>query len=88
MKKETLSGLVASLIGLFGLIYLLAGDSHFSVVQWPYQALQGLVFSLVWGFGVAESVGYAYAILLTVAVCIICFAIGHKLARLVVNSRK
>lgn len=81
MKKETLSGLVLSLLGLLGLIYLLAGDSHFPLIEWPYQALQGLVFSLVWGFGVSPAIGYSYAILLVVALCVICFALGHKLAR-------
>lgn len=88
MKKENLIGLVTALVSLLALIYLLAGDSHFPIIQWPYQALQGLVFSFVWGFGVSASVGYAYSILLTLGVCIIFFAIGHKLTRILTSSRK
>lgn len=81
MKKENLFGLLAALVGLLGLTYLLAGDSHFPIDQWPYQALQGLVFSFVWGFGVSEIIGYAYSVMLILGVCIICFALGHKIAR-------
>lgn len=33
MKKENLFGLLAALVGLLGLTYLLAGDSHFPINQ-------------------------------------------------------
>ena len=80
MKKKPYSGLVASLIGLFDLSIYLQVIHTFQSFSGPIRHYKDWCFSLVWGFGVAESIGYAYAILLTIAVCIICFAIGHKLS--------
>lgn len=81
MSRETFIGLLFVLLSLTGMTYLLAGDSHFPLLQWPYQAFQGLVFSLVWGFGVSTTVGYVYGVLITVTVAVISFALGHKLSR-------
>lgn len=81
MSRENFTGLLFVLISLADMTYLLAGDSHFPLLQWPYQAFQGLVFSLVWGFGVSTTVGYVYSVLITVTIAVISFAIGHKLAR-------
>ncbi|RTZ16593.1 hypothetical protein EJ063_07290 [Vibrio aquaticus] len=82
MNRHSFSGLITSLACLMACIYLLASDTHFPVIQWPYEAFQGLVFSLVWGFGVSATVGYVYATLITVTLVTISFAIGHKISRI------
>ncbi|WP_159652514.1 hypothetical protein [Vibrio atypicus] len=81
MNKATAWGSATTLLTLIALIYLLAGDSHFPFWQWPYEALQGLVFSFVWGFGISEILGFAFSIGVFITVAIVSFAIGHKLGR-------
>ena len=80
MNKARVMGGLTSLLALIGLIYLLASDSQAPVSQWPYEAYQGLVFTLGWGFGVPESISYLVAAVLVMAVLIVCYLIGHKLA--------
>ncbi len=63
-------GIVASLLGLSALIFTLMDGSHFPVIQWPYEAYQGLVFSFVWGFGVSATVGYLLSILVFIGVAV------------------
>ncbi|KOO16758.1 hypothetical protein AKJ18_01425 [Vibrio xuii] len=86
MNKNVLFGILASLLGLTGLIFLLASDSHFAISQWPYEAFQGLVFSFVWGFGVSTIVAQVYSCLVVITVAVVSFAIGHKLSRLLANT--
>ncbi|WP_394125725.1 hypothetical protein [Vibrio hepatarius] len=86
MNKHNIFGSFTSLLGLFGLVMLLVSDSHFPILQWPYEAFQGLVFSFVWGFGVSTLVGHLYAVLVIVTVMVVCFAIGHKLSRLLTRN--
>lgn len=80
MKKATLLGLLSSCLGLIGIILLLAGGSHFPVYQWPYEALQGLVFFVVWGFGFPIIIGYVVALLIIAIVLMACFYLGKKLS--------
>ncbi|MFM2590295.1 hypothetical protein [Vibrio sp. TBV020] len=82
MNKNVWVGILTALLGLVGLIFLMAAESHFPIVQWPYQAFQGLVFSFVWGFGVSAVVGHIYASFVVITVAIVSFAIGHKIARI------
>lgn len=82
MNKQTILGLLTVALALLGLTFLLTSDSHFPLSQWPYEAFQGLVFSLVWGFGVSTAVGYTYSVLIVLSICVVSFAIGHKLARI------
>lgn len=82
MNRANLVGLLFTFASLAGAIFLLAADSHFTVIQWPYEAFQGLVFSIVWGFGVSATIGYVYAILITLTIAIVSYAIGHKVGRL------
>ncbi|OCH38332.1 hypothetical protein [Aliivibrio fischeri] len=86
MKRATLFGLLASLLGLVGVIWLLAGGSHFPVYQWPYEALQGLVFSVVWGFGLSVLMGYVVSLLIVFVVLIACFSIGSKLSDILLGD--
>lgn len=88
MNKARVIGSLTSLLALLGLIYLLASDSQAPVIQWPYEAYQGLVFTLGWGFGVPESISYLVAAVLVMAVLIVCYLIGHKLARCVFACTK
>ncbi|WP_047047000.1 hypothetical protein [Vibrio mexicanus] len=77
-----ISGLMAALLSLLALSYLMSSDSHFPIYQWPYQAFQGIVFSLVWGFGVSTTIGYLYALFIVVCVAVLAFACGHKIYRM------
>ncbi|EOX4256199.1 hypothetical protein ACPF43_003616 [Vibrio cholerae] len=81
MNRSRMFGVVASLLGLSALIFTLMDGSHFLVIQWPYEAYQGLVFSFVWGFGVSAMVGYLLSILVFIGVAVVCFAAGHKISR-------
>jgi len=86
MNKNVLCGILAALLGLTGLIFLLASDSHFAISQWPYEAFQGLVFSFVWGFGVSTIVAQVYSGLVVITVAVVAFAIGHKLSRFLAST--
>jgi len=79
MNKQTLCSFGAALLGILGLIYLVI-DSSFPVSQWPIQAFNDIVFSIVMGFGVSKYVGYAYAGMLFIGVAVIAYAIGFKLS--------
>ncbi|EGR1045565.1 MULTISPECIES: hypothetical protein [Vibrio] len=81
MNRSTMFGIMASLLGLAALIFTVMDGSHFPVIQWPYEAYQGLVFSFVWGFGVSATVGYLLSILVFIGVAVVCFAVGHKISR-------
>ncbi|MVB16769.1 hypothetical protein D6V29_18725, partial [Vibrio cholerae] len=80
MNRSSMFGIVASLLGLAALIFTVIAGSHFPVIQWPYEAYQGLVFSFVWGFGVSATVGYLLSILVFIGVAVVCFAVGHKIS--------
>ncbi|MUK25852.1 hypothetical protein [Aliivibrio fischeri] len=86
MKRATLFGLLASLLGLVGVIWLLAGGSHFPVYEWPYEAFQGVVFSVVWGFGLSVVMGYVVSLLIISVVLIACFSIGSKLSDILLGD--
>ncbi|EAQ55472.1 MULTISPECIES: hypothetical protein [Vibrio] len=78
MNMRVLIGLIATFIGLFAMIYLIAGGTQFPIYQWPQEAYLGLVFSVVWGTGVAASVAYVFSALVFVTVAVVCYAIGYK----------
>lgn len=81
MNTARVFGVLTSLLALVGLIYLLASDSQAPVIQWPYEALQGLVFTLAWAFGVPEGLSYAVAAIVVLVVLVVCYLFGHKLGR-------
>ncbi|MBD1577422.1 MULTISPECIES: hypothetical protein [Vibrio] len=81
MNKASISGSIASFLGLLGLIYFLVSDAKFPLEQWPNEAFQSLVFVIVLSFHVSPSVAYFVSAVFVVSVLVVCFAIGHKLAR-------
>lgn len=87
MNTARVFGVLTSLLALGGLIYILAADSQTPVSQWPFEAFQGLIFTLAWGFGVPETLSYLVAIVLILVVLVACYLIGHKLARSVLGRR-
>lgn len=87
-KGATACGVVSALLALAGVSYVLISDANFVLYEWPYQAYQSLVFSIVWGFGVSTHIGYAYSALVLVSIAVIAFAIGHKLYRLVASPNQ
>ncbi|MEZ8879376.1 hypothetical protein [Vibrio lentus] len=82
MNMRVLIGLIATFIGLFAMVYLIAGGTQFPIYQWPQEAYLGLVFSVVWGTGVAASVAYVFSALVFVTVAVVCYAIGYKIGGL------
>ena len=79
MNMRVLFGLITAFIGLFAMVYLIAGGTQFRISQWPQEAYLGLVFSVVWGTGVAASVAYFFSALVFVTVAVVCYAIGYKI---------
>ena len=82
MSKANLTGVIFAVLSLIGFTYFMVAGTHFPIQQWPIEAYQGLVFSIVWGMGVSPTIGYVYAALIVLTLVIVNFAIGHKLARL------
>lgn len=82
MNMRVLIGLIATFIGLFAMVYLIAGGTQFPLSQWPQEAYLGLVFSVVWGTGVAASVAYVFSALVFVTVAVVCYAVGYKIGGL------
>ncbi|MEZ8697519.1 hypothetical protein [Vibrio lentus] len=82
MNMRVLIGLIATFIGLFAMVYLIVGGTQFPIYQWPQEAYLGLVFSVVWGTGVAASVAYVFSALVFVTVAVVCYAIGYKIGGL------
>ncbi|MEZ9673059.1 hypothetical protein AB4282_17055 [Vibrio lentus] len=82
MNMRVLIGLIATFIGLFAMVYLIAGGTQFPIYEWPQEAYLGLVFSVVWGAGVAASVAYVFSALVFVTVAVVCYAIGYKIGGL------
>ncbi|MEZ8043863.1 hypothetical protein AB6C46_05385 [Vibrio sp. 10N.237.312.C02] len=82
MNMRALIGLIATFIGLFAMVYLIAGGTQFPIYQWPQEAYLGLVFSVVWGTGVAASVAYVFSALVFVTVAVVCYAVGYKIGGL------
>ena len=82
MNMRVLIGLIATFIGLFAMVYLVAGGTQFPIYQWPQEAYLGLVFSVVWGTGVAASVAYVFSASVFVTVAVVCYAIGYKIGGL------
>jgi len=81
MNKVRGFAVLTSLLALVGLIYLLASGSQAPVIQWPYEAFQGLVFTLAWVLGLPASISYLVAAFVVMIVLVVCFLIGHKFAR-------
>ncbi|MEF1227381.1 hypothetical protein QTO05_11520 [Vibrio fortis] len=79
MKTRVCVGLLVAISLVSALIFLLAGDSHFPVTQWPKEAYLGLVFSVVWGGGVMASVAYVFSAMVFVTVAVVGYAIGYKI---------
>ena len=82
MNMRVLIGLIVTFIGLFAMVYLIADGTQFPIYQWPQEAYLGLVFSVVWGTGVAASVAYVFSALVFVTVAVVCYAIGYKIGGL------
>ncbi|NOH98823.1 hypothetical protein [Vibrio sp. 99-70-13A1] len=80
MNFKVIFGIVSVLCGLFGASYLIVGGSHFPMSQWPQEAFQGLIFTIVWGFGVSKFVASAFSLLVFFTVGVVSYAIGFKLA--------
>lgn len=78
MKTRVCIGLLFATSLISALIFLLAGDSHFPVTQWPKEAYLGLVFSVVWGGGVMASVAYVFSAMFFITVAVVGYAIGYK----------
>ncbi len=74
---RVLFGLIA-FIGLFAMVYLIAGGTQLYLLR-PQEAYLGLVFSVVWGTGVAASVAYFFSALVFVTIAVVCYAIGYKI---------
>ncbi|MDD9157611.1 hypothetical protein PVK64_15675 [Aliivibrio sp. S4TY2] len=85
MDKARISGLLASFFTLIGLIALLSSGSHFPVYQWPYEAFQGLVFALAWGFGFSVGISYLVSTVFVLLLLIIAFIAGTKASRCVLK---
>lgn len=88
MNMRVIIGLIATFIGLFTMVYFIAGGSQFPIYQWPQEAYLGLVFSVVWGTGVAASVAYLFSALVFVTAAVVCYAIGYKIGGLFSNDSK
>lgn len=88
MNMRVLIGLITASIGLFAMIYLIAGGAQFPVTQWPKEAYLGLVFSVVWGAGVAATAAYFFSALVFLTVAVVCYAIGYKIGGLFSNDSK
>ncbi|MBJ6138142.1 hypothetical protein [Marinobacter litoralis] len=78
MNRSILFGICSSILGLIGLIFLFTASSNLPVHQWPVEAFQGLVFTLVWAVGVPESLAYPAAALSVLAVLAVLFVVGKK----------
>ena len=85
MDKARVFGLLASFFTLIGLIALLSAGSHFPVHQWPYEAFQGLVFALAWGFGLSVGLSYLVSTVFVLLLLIIAFITGTKASRCVLK---
>ncbi|KAB2824734.1 hypothetical protein [Aliivibrio finisterrensis] len=85
MDKARVFGVLASFFTLIGLIALLSSGSHFPVYQWPYEAFQGLVFALAWGFGFSVEFSYLVSTVLVLLLLIIAFITGAKASRCVLK---
>jgi hypothetical protein len=79
MSMRVLIGIITTFIGLFAVIYFIVGGTQFPIYQWPQEAFLGLVFSVVWGTGVATSVAYFFSALVFVTVAVVCYAVGYKI---------
>ncbi|MEP3563136.1 MAG: hypothetical protein ABJM19_15840 [Marinobacter sp.] len=86
MKRSILFGIFSSFIGLICLVLLFAAGSNLPVSQWPFEAFQGLVFTLVWGMGVPESLGYLVSGITVLMVLAVFFAAGKRLSRLFLKN--
>ena len=81
MNKATIMGLFTSVLGLIGLIAALSIGSHFPIYRWPYDAFQGIAFSLAFGLGFSDTLSYVVTIILVFLVTVTFFTIGIKLSR-------
>ncbi|MGR6834144.1 hypothetical protein [Aliivibrio wodanis] len=87
MNKSTVVGFLTSFLGLAGLIAALSHGSHFPIYQWPYEALQGIVFSFAFGLGFSVPLSYAVTLFILCLLLITFFMIGAKLARFLLGFK-
>ena len=87
MNKSTVVGFLTSFLGLAGLIAALSHGSHFPIYQWPYEVLQGIVFSFAFGLGFSVPLSYAVTLLVISLLSMVFFMIGAKLARCVFGCK-
>ena len=80
MNKATITGVFVSLFGLMGGISALSVGSHFPIYRWPYEAFQGIAFSLAFGLGFSDNESYAVTCVVIFLVAIIFFMLGIKLS--------
>lgn len=82
MSKSRVFGVMVSLAVLCGLIYWLNVGSHYPVIQWPYEAYQGVAFFFAWALGVPESLSYVVAAGAVIIMLSLCFWVGQTVFRL------
>ena len=87
MNKSTVVGFLTSFLALAGLIAALSHGSHFPIYQWPYEALQGIVFSFAFGLGFSVPLSYTVTLFLISLLLITFFMLGVKLARCVLGFK-
>lgn len=88
MNKAKVFAVLVSLLGLVGLIRLLTAHADYPISQLPYEAWQGLAFSLAWGFGVPESIVYWVSALFVATLLVVFFLLGSKFWRCVFSGRR
>lgn len=87
MNKATIMGMVISFLALIGLITAMSTGSHFPIYQWPYEAFQGIAFSLSFGLGLPVSISYAVTCVLFVIIASVFFMLGAKLSRCLFRTK-
>ena len=87
MNKATITGVLVSLLGLMGGISALSIGSHFPIYRWPYEAFQGIAFSLAFGLGFSNGTSYVVTSILIFIVAIIFFMLGTKLSNILFDIK-
>lgn len=81
MNKAKIFAACVSLLGLVGLMYVLAGGADISLVQLPFEALTGGAFFFAWGFGVPLGLSYLLTLACVFGVLWLGFTLGYRLWR-------
>ncbi|WP_122034716.1 hypothetical protein [Aliivibrio sp. EL58] len=87
MNKATTMGMLISFLGLIGLITAMSIGSHFPIYQWPYEAFQGIAFSLSFGLGLSVSISYIVTCVLVFIAASVFFMLGAKLSRCLFRAK-